>query len=60
LVQDGTVVFYGGLAAEQFSGTIIEAFYMALDAIVSQGMDPRSSVQPPVAEANIQADNTPK
>ena len=38
LVQDGTVVMYGGLAAHQFSGTIIEAFYMALDSIVSQGM----------------------
>jgi len=55
LVQDGTVVIYGGLAAEQFSGTIIEAFYMALDSIVSQALDPRSPGQPPVAEANIQA-----
>jgi protoheme ferro-lyase len=40
LVQDGTVVIYGGLAAEQFSGTIIDAFYLALDSIVSQGMMP--------------------
>jgi protoheme ferro-lyase len=40
LVQDGTVVIYGGVAAHQFAGTIIEAFFMALDSIVSQGMEP--------------------
>ncbi|MGI9343687.1 MAG: hypothetical protein ACR2QV_12620 [Gammaproteobacteria bacterium] len=40
MVQDGTTVIYGGLAAEQFSGPIIDAFYMALDSIVSQGMRP--------------------
>lgn len=40
LVQDGTTVIYGGLAAEQFSGPIIEAFYQSMDTIVSQGMEP--------------------
>jgi hypothetical protein len=40
LVQDDTIVIYGGVAAEQFSGTIIEAFFMAMDEIVSQGMEP--------------------
>lgn len=40
VVQDGTTVIYGGLAAEQFSGPIIDAFYLALDSIVSQGMTP--------------------
>ena len=40
VVQDGTTVIYGGVAAEQFSGPIIEAFFMALDSIVSQGMEP--------------------
>ncbi len=40
LVQDGTTVIYGGLAAEQFSGPIIEAFFQALDTVVSQGMEP--------------------
>jgi protoheme ferro-lyase len=40
LVQDGTVVIYGGLAAEEFAGPIIESFFMALDSIVSQGMEP--------------------
>ncbi len=38
--QDGTKVIYGGLAAEQFSGPIIDAFYLALDSIVSRAMDP--------------------
>jgi hypothetical protein len=51
LVQDDTVVIYGGVAAEQFSGTIIEAFYMALDSIVSQGMEPvRQSVNSDVEQ----------
>ena len=36
--QDGTIVIYGGVPAEQYSGPIIEAFYMALDSIVAQGM----------------------
>jgi protoheme ferro-lyase len=40
LMQDGTVVIYGGVAAEEFSGPIIQAFFEALDSIVSQGMDP--------------------
>jgi protoheme ferro-lyase len=44
LVQDGTIVIYGGLAAEQFSGPIIEAFYLALDSIVAQGMNPQAAV----------------
>ena len=43
LVQDDTVVIYGGVAAEQFSCTIIEAFFMALDEVISQGMDPIQS-----------------
>jgi hypothetical protein len=38
--QDGTKVIYGGLAAGQFSDPIIDAFYMSLDSIVSQGMKP--------------------
>lgn len=45
LVQDGTVVIYGGLAARQFSGPIIEAFYMALDSIVSKSMQPIDSMK---------------
>lgn len=40
MTQDGTTVIYGGVAAEQFSGPIIDAFYMALDSIVSKGMEP--------------------
>jgi protoheme ferro-lyase len=40
LSQGGTVVVYGGLAAQEFSGPVIDAFYMALDSIVSQGMEP--------------------
>jgi hypothetical protein len=40
LVQDGTTVIYGGLAAGEFSDPIIEAFYMALDSVVSQSMEP--------------------
>jgi hypothetical protein len=39
-VQDGTKVTYGGLAAGKFADPIIEAFYMSLDSIVSQGMVP--------------------
>ena len=42
LVQDGTVVIYGGVAAEQFSGPVIDAFVEALDSIISQGMQPLS------------------
>ena len=57
LVQDGTVVIYGGLAAEQFSGTIIDAFYMALDSIISQGMEPQSRNRPAAVEGNIQAES---
>ena len=52
MVQDGTTVIYGGLAAEQFSGPIIEAFYEALDSIVSQGMEP--VVVTPVLTADTQ------
>jgi len=51
LVQDGTVVIYGGLAAGQFSEPIIEAFYMALDSIVSQGM----TAQPAANNDSVQA-----
>ncbi|MDP6617254.1 MAG: hypothetical protein QF790_08840 [Gammaproteobacteria bacterium] len=55
MTQDGTVVIYGGVAAEQFSGPIIEAFYMALDSIVSKGMEPvqdgQVASQPPEAGA---------
>ncbi len=40
LVQDGSTVIYGGVAAEQFSGPIIDAFFQALDRIVAQGMEP--------------------
>jgi hypothetical protein len=40
LVQDGTTVIYGGLAGYKFSGPIIDAFYQALDSIVSQGVAP--------------------
>jgi protoheme ferro-lyase len=40
--QDGTKVIYGGLAAGQFSDPIIDAFYMSLDSIISQGMKPIS------------------
>ena len=43
MVQDGTTVIYGGVAAEQFSGPIIEAFYQAIDSILSQGMQPLQS-----------------
>ncbi|MDH3510103.1 MAG: hypothetical protein OER85_04520 [Gammaproteobacteria bacterium] len=39
-VQDGTTVIYGGLAVGKFADPIIEAFYLALDSIVSQGMTP--------------------
>jgi len=46
LQQDGTVVIYGGVAAEQFSGPIIDAFVQALDVIVSQGMAPRQTDKP--------------
>jgi hypothetical protein len=45
LVQDDTVVIYGGLAAGRFSGTIIDAFYQSLDSIVSQGMEPIGDAQ---------------
>jgi hypothetical protein len=38
MMQDGTTVIYGGVPAEQYSGPIIEAFFLALDSIVSQGM----------------------
>ena len=41
MVQDGTIVIYGGVPAKQYSGPIIEAFYQALDSIVSQGMQPK-------------------
>lgn len=41
MVQDGTTVIYGGVPAEQYSGPIIEAFYMALDSIISQSMTPK-------------------
>jgi protoheme ferro-lyase len=51
LVQDGTTVIYGGVAAEQFSGPIIEAFYQALDAIVSQGMTPVTNSNNTIAGA---------
>ena len=39
-IQDGTKVTYGGLAAGKFADPIIEAFFMALDSIVSRGMTP--------------------
>jgi hypothetical protein len=40
-------VIYGGVPAEQYSGPIIEAFYQALDSIVSQGMTPKQAVANP-------------
>ena len=43
MVQDGTTVIYGGVPAEQYSDPIIEAFFMALDSILSQGMTPKVS-----------------
>jgi protoheme ferro-lyase len=47
MILDGTTVIYGGVAAEQYSGPIIEAFFQALDSIVSQGMTPKqASVTP--------------
>jgi len=45
-------VIYGGLAAEQFSGPIIDAFFMSLDSIVSQGM--QSITQPAELAADDQ------
>jgi hypothetical protein len=39
-VQDGTTVIYGGLAVGKFADPIIEAFYLALESIVSQAMTP--------------------
>ncbi len=45
LEQDGTTVIYGGLAAEKFSGPIIDAFYQSVDSIVSQGMDPLATTR---------------
>ena len=44
LVQDGTTVIYGGVPAEQYSGPIIEAFFQALDSIVSRGMRPEETI----------------
>lgn len=40
LQQDGTEVIYGGVAAYEFSGPIIEAFAQAIDSVLSQGMEP--------------------
>lgn len=40
LVQDGTTVIYGGLAAGHFGDPIIEAFAQSIESIVSQGMQP--------------------
>ncbi|MBT8423249.1 MAG: hypothetical protein HKN56_10560 [Gammaproteobacteria bacterium] len=40
LEQDGTQVIYGGVAAHEFSGPIIDAFAEAIDTILSQGMQP--------------------
>jgi protoheme ferro-lyase len=37
VVQDGTTVIYGGVAAGPFADPIIEAFFQSLDSIVSQG-----------------------
>jgi hypothetical protein len=45
LVQDGTTVIYGGVAAKQFSGTIIEAFALAIESILAQGMVPLTEAQ---------------
>lgn len=49
-VVEGTTVIFNGLPAQQYSGPIIEAFVMALDEIISQGMAP---VSISVAEADI-------
>ena len=49
-VVEGTTVIFNGLPAQQYSGPIIEAFVMALDEIISQGMVP---VSISVAEADI-------
>ncbi len=57
-VQDGTKVIYGGLVSEQFGGPIIDAFYMALDDIISQGMEPliaTSATVQEVAEEVVEA-----
>lgn len=50
VVQDGTTVIYGGLAAGHFSAPIIEAFFQALDSIVSRGMEPVAQ-RPVITEA---------
>ena len=50
--QDGTIVIYGGVAAQEFGGPIIDAFYMALDSILSQGMTP---LPPPTTQAGLPA-----
>jgi len=50
--QDGTKVIYGGVAAEQFSGPIINSFYQSLDSVVSQGMTPLDRDAPAVTTAD--------
>jgi hypothetical protein len=37
MVQDGTTVIYGGVAAGRFADPIIEAFFQSLDSIISEG-----------------------
>jgi hypothetical protein len=48
VVEDTTVIF-NGLPAKQYSQPIIDAFVLALDSILSQGMDP---VTPATAASN--------
>ncbi len=49
VVQDGTTVIYGGLAAGHFSDPIIEAFFQALDSILSQDAVSRQAETAPQA-----------
>jgi hypothetical protein len=42
-VVDGTHVIFNGLPAKQYSQPIIDAFVLALDSIIAQGMAPQSA-----------------
>ena len=39
-VVDGTRVIFNGLPSQKYSEPIIDAFVLALDSVISQGMDP--------------------
>jgi hypothetical protein len=39
-VVDGTHVIFNGLPAKKYSAPIIDAFVLALDSVISQGMAP--------------------